>query len=101
MKYKSGNYIQLSRNIFSGDYKYMSDSAKWLYCYLSELEHRHTGENTNHFFQTDKQLADFLGWSISKVQRAKKELYEYGFVEISKTNIENSKKHLTAYRILK
>lgn len=101
MKYKDGNYIQLSRNIFSEDYRYMSDSAKWLYCYLSELEHRHTGENKNWFYQTDKQLADFLNWSISKVQRAKRELYEYGFIEITKTKQNGTTKHLTAFRILK
>lgn len=101
MKYKDGNYIQLSRNIFDEDYRYMSDSAKWLYCYLSELEHRHTGENKDWFYQTDKQLADFLGWSISKVQRSKRELYDYGFIEITKTKQKDSTKHLTAFRILK
>lgn len=101
MKYKTGNYIQLSRNIFDEKYKPLSDSAKWFYCYLSELEHRHTGEGKDWFYQTDAQLSDALGWSISKIQRAKRELKEAGLIQIMKTKNETSTRHFTAYRILK
>lgn len=101
MKYKDGNYIQLSRVIFCDEYRDMSDSAKWLYCYLSELEHRHTGIDKDWFYKTDKDIADSLNWSISKVQRLKKELSDYGFIKIMKTHSQNSTMHITAYKLLK
>lgn len=101
MKYKDGNYIQLSREIFDEEYKYMSDSAKWLYCYLSEMEHRHTGVDKHWFYRTDSDIAEDLNWSISKVQRIKKELFDYGFIKIMKTSSKVSTRHLTAYEIIK
>lgn len=101
MKYKDGNYIQLSREIFDEEYKYMSDSAKWLYCYLSEMEHRYTGEDKHWFYRTDSDIAEDLNWSLSKVQRIKKELSDYGFIKIMKTHSKVSTRHLTAYEIIK
>lgn len=101
MKYKDGNYIQLSRNIFSDEYKTLSDSSKWFYCYLTELEHRHTGKDKSWFYATDAKIAEDMNWSIIKVQRAKRELRESGLIQISKTFSRNSTKHLTAYEIIK
>lgn len=101
MKYKQGNYIQLSRVIFDEEYKHMSDSAKWLYCYLTELEHRHTGDEKQWFYKPDSEIADALYWSVSKVQRAKKELIENGFIDVLKTHSKHSRKHYSAYVILK
>ena len=101
MKHKDGNFIQLSRVIFSDEYKHLSDSAKWLYCYLSELEHRYTGDEKNWFYKQDYEIAEALNWSISKVQRAKKELSSNGLIKISKTKSDTSTRHLTAYEILK
>ena len=101
MKYKDGYYIQLSRSIFGEEYKTMSDSAKWLYCYLSELEHRHTGEGKNWFYATDAKIADELNWSISKVQRIKSELLKYDLVKLYKTHSQTSTRHMSAYEIIK
>ena len=101
MKYKDGYYIQLSRCIFEADYKYMSDSAKWFYCYLTELEHRHTGKEKQWFYRTDNDIAEDLNWSVSKVQRIKKELSDFGFIKIMKTHSKTSTRHLTAYEIIK
>lgn len=101
MKYKDGNYIQLSREIFDEEYKYMSDASKWLYCYLSEMEHRHTGNDKHWFYRTDSDIANDLNWSVSKVQRTKKELFDYGFIKIMKTRSKTSTRHLTAYEIIK
>lgn len=101
MKYKDGNFIQLSRIIFDEEYKMLSDSAKWLYCYLSELEHRHTGNGKNWFYATDAKIAEELGWSISKVQRIKSELLKYDLVNLYKTHSKTSTKHLSSYEILK
>lgn len=101
MKYKHGNFIQLSREIFDGKYKHMSDSSKWMYCYLSEMEHRHTGTDKNWFYRTDSDIAEDLNWSISKVQREKKELIENGFIKITKTHSKKSTKHMTVYEIIK
>lgn len=101
MKYKDGNFIQLSRVIFDSEYITLSDAAKWLYCYLSELEHRHTGKDKHWFYKQDYEIADALNWSISKVQRAKKELEQAGLIKVSKTKSSNSTRHITAYEILK
>ncbi len=101
MKYKDGNYIQLSRAIFDEQYKYMSDSAKWLYCYLSEMEHKHTGKGKNWFYATDAKIAEDLNCSISKVQRIKSELLSYDLVKLYKTHSKTSTRHLSAYEILK
>lgn len=101
MKYKDGNFIQLSRVIFNDEYKQLSDSSKWLYCYLSELGHRHTGHEKNWFYKPDSEIADALNWSISKVQRAKKELEQAELIRISKTKSSKSTRHITAYEILK
>lgn len=101
MKYKTGNFIQLSRNIFDEKYKALSDSAKWFYCYLSELEHRHTSNSDPRFWATDSAISAELGWSISKIQRVKRELKEAGLIQISKTRNETSTRHFTVYEILK
>lgn len=101
MKYKDGNFIQLSRVIFDSEYITLSDSAKRMYCYLSELEHRYTGDEKNWFYKQDYEIANALNWSISKVQRAKKELEQAELVRVSKTKSSKSTRHITAYEILK
>ena len=99
MKYKSGNYIQLSRSIFSEEYRRLSDSAKWLFVYLSELEHRYTNTEKNWFYVTDAQLAEDLNWSVRKVQRIKQELLHTDLLKIYKTHSKTSTMHISAYEI--
>lgn len=104
MKYKKGNYLQLSRNIFKEDT--LSVNAKWLYVVLNELEHRFTGKKEDFFTRSNSQLVADTGMSLSTVKKAKRELlsrtdlvqtWQSHFVSMDG---KKSKTHYTAYRIL-
>lgn len=106
---KHGNrfYLELSRKIFTDEYKSLSKEAKWLYVVLKELEHRFTdGKNEKtdgSFFQSNEDLAAFSGLGKTKCKEAKKELIESGLVETWQGHLETdgkqSKRHITYYRV--
>jgi len=103
-KYKEGNYIQLSRELFNDDrFKGLSLNAKWLYVVLNELEHKFTRRKENYFFRSNEDLANDTGLSISSVKRAKEELRSV--VQMWQMHWKDtetgklSKKKITAFRI--
>lgn len=107
MKHNNTFYIQLTREIFTGQYAELSNNAKWLFVVLNELEHRYTGQNEDFFFRTDSELAKDCGFSPMTLKRAKAELKETDLVQVWQTHFidkktgKKSEKHFTAYRILK
>lgn len=105
MKYKDGNYLQLSREIFRDDkFQEMSINAKWLYVVLCELEHQFIGKN-DYFFRSNEDLAKDAGMSLATLKRAKKELEPFiqtWQVQWKDPKVKKpSRKHVTAYRIPK
>ena len=105
MKYKEGNFLELSRNIFKEKYKRLSINAKWLYVVLVELEHRFTGKGVDFFTRSNSQLADDTGMSLATLKRAKKELEATHLIQTWQCHFKYSdtgklsKQHYTAYRI--
>ena len=75
MKHNNIYYLQLTRRLFDEPYKDLSINAKWLFVVLNELEQRYTGDKTeNYFYQSNEDLADLCGFSLSTLKRAKAEL---------------------------
>lgn len=75
MKYKEGNFVQVSRELFNNErFAGLSYHAKWLYVVLCELEHRYTGPKEDYFFRSNDDLAKDAGMSLSTMKRAKEEL---------------------------
>lgn len=104
MKYENSNYIQLSRKIFKE--KDLSASAKWLYCVLTELEHRFTGMKENFFFRSNEDLMQDSGLSNKTIVEAKKQLIEKKLIQNWNMHFidlegKQSKKKVSAYRILR
>jgi hypothetical protein len=105
-KYNDNPFVQLSRSIFHEDCK-LSYKAKWLYCVLSELEHRYTGDKCDFFFRTQLDIKIDTGMDLRTIRKARKELIKFDYVETWQmfwTNPETKKKsekHVTAYRLLK
>lgn len=82
MKYKYGNFFQMSNKFFTDDYMAkLSTSAALMYVYLCHLEHRYTGETKKTFLHTDKQICDGLHMSLNTVKKCKKELRDAGLIE--------------------
>lgn len=104
MKHNNTFYMQVSREIWNCN---ISDKAKLLFFWLNELEQRYTGEKTDYFFRTDKDLANDLGWSLKTLKSAKSELRQTSFISISKMHWidtetgKKSEKCVTSYRIMK
>ena len=117
---KSGNiyFMQVSRHIFDEKYREMSDQARVFYFFLNELEQRYTnakkasdgtsehGIGKDAFFRSDEGIAKDLGWSLSKVKRAKKELTTVPeLVKIKQIHFVNGevelRKHITCYQIVR
>ncbi len=105
-KYNEHPFIQLSRSIFHEDCK-LSYKAKWLYCVLSELEHRYTGDKCDYFFRAQSDIKNDSGMDLRTMRAARKELIESGYVDmwqmhwIDKETKKRSEKHVTAYELLK
>ena len=104
MKYKEGNYLQLSREIFQNEkFQKLSINAKWLYVILCELEHKYTGPKVNFFYRSNEDLAGDSGMSLPTLKRAKTELK--GLVQMWQMHWKDeetgklSKRHVTAYRM--
>ncbi len=109
MKYGNVRFMEVKREIFNAEYIHMSDPARVLFFFLNECEQRYTtgqgiGLGKSFFYRSDESIAADLNWSVSKVQRAKKELKQTkDLVEIWQGNFPNgealSEKHITFYRI--
>lgn len=84
-KYGNSHYMELSRCIFTDDYKHLSQGAKWLFVVLNELEQRYTtgregGEDF--FFRSDLELAADAGISITTLKRYKAELRKTDLIQV-------------------
>lgn len=107
MKHNNSFYLELSRELFTDQYKTLSINAKWLFVVLNELEQRYTGKNEDFFFRTNAELAEDTGMSLPVLKRAKAELvktdlihtYQMHFID-HKTR-KKSQKKVTAYKIKK
>lgn len=105
MKHNNIFFLELSRHIFTDEYKTLSQNAKWLFVVLNELEQRYTNK-TDFFTRSDTQLAEDAGMSLATLKRAKSELVKTDLIQTWKCHwvYENGKKseqYYTAYRILK
>lgn len=107
MKYGNTYYLQLTREIFSDKYSFLSNGAKWLFVWLNELEHKFTGAEKDFFFRTDQELAKDLCVTLPTLRKYKAELKETDLVEMwlspfidTETNKRTSR-HVTCYRIIK
>ena len=107
MKHGNSFYLELTRDIFTEEYKNLSVGAKWFFVVLNELEQRYTGKGNDFFFRTDEQLVDDTGFSINTVRKYKAELKRTALVKIGKGHWidpatgKKSEKRYTAYRILR
>ena len=106
-KYQQGHFIQVPRSLFSDErFMQLSDSSKWLFIVLKELEHRYTGQGEDFFFRSNEDLAADCGWSLRKFNRIKQELITSGLIQTWYTHWQNSEtgkkseKHISAYRLL-
>jgi len=104
-KYNENPFIQLSRSIFHEDCK-ISYKAKWLYCVLSELEHRYTGDKISFFFRAQDDIKTDTGMDLRTIRTARKELIDSDYLKTWQMHWINddgskSEKHVTAYRLLK
>ena len=107
MKYNNTNYLQLSRDIFTEEYRHnLTTAAKWLFCVMNEMEHRYAKEDGS-FFRSNKDLAEDAGLSLRTMIRAKEELINMGLLEktythwVNPTTGKRSAKHICLYRLKK
>lgn len=106
---KNGNsfFLQLTRKLFTDEYKGLSIRAKWLFVVLNELEQRYTGEREDFFFRSNEDLATDADMSLPTLKRAKKELIDTNLVKswqihfVNKETGKRSEKKVSAYRILR
>lgn len=107
MKHGNEFYLQLTRKLFTEEYKNLSKNAKWLFVVLNELEQRYTGEKEDFFFRSNEDLANDCHMSLPTLKRAKKELLSTELIQswqihfVNKDTGKKSEKRTTAYRILK
>ncbi len=105
MKHGNTFYLELPRKIFTDEYNYLSNGAKWLYVVLNELEQRFTGKEQNFFYRTDAKLAEDASISLATLKRYKAELRHSGLVEMWNghfvyENGQKSEMKFSCYRIL-
>lgn len=107
MKHGNSFYLQLTRELFTEEYKNLSNGAKWLFVVLNELEQRYTGKGCDFFYRTDEELAQDAGCSFNTFRKYKEELRDSGLVQmwnghfVDKETGKKSKKKFSCYRILK
>ena len=107
MKHGNTYYLQLTRHLFTDEYKHLSQNAKWLFVVLKELEQRFTGKKENFFTRSDIQLAEDSCMSLRTLKRAKAELIKTDLIQTWKCHWtykdtgKKSEQYYTAYRILK
>lgn len=98
--------MELSREIFTEEYRGLSNGAKWLFVVLNELEQRYTGKDCDFFFRSDAELAADANVSLATLKRQKAELRESGLVQMWKVHLtypdgKKAEKAVSCYRILK
>lgn len=107
MKHGNSFYLQLTRELFTEEYKDLSNGAKWLFVVLNELEQRYTGKGCDFFYRTDEELAKDAGYSFNTFRKYKSELKDSGLVQMWNGHFVNdetgkkSEKKFSFYRILK
>lgn len=106
MKYHNTHFVQLSRDIFTDEYNHLSANAKWLFVVLNELEHRYTGKGEDFFYRSNSELSKDSGLKLTTLKKAKAELLTSDLVESWQAHFrfkdgKLSRKHFTAYRILR
>ena len=108
MKTRNRFYMELSREIFTEEYKNLSRNAKWLFICLNELEQRFCpSEGRDWFLATNDQLCQITGFSEKTLKIAKAELRETDLVEMTRgkwiyvATGKSSISQPTRYRILK
>ncbi len=106
MKHGNTFYLELSREIFSDQYKDLSNGAKWLFVVLNELEQRYTGKGCDFFYRTDAELANDANLSLATLKRYKAELRNTQLVQMWNGHFadkdgKKSEKKFSCYRILK
>lgn len=107
MKHGNSFYLQLTRELFTDEYKDLSNGAKWLFVVLNELEQRYTGKGCDFFYRTNEELANDAGFSLKTLKRHKEELKNSGLVQMWNGHFvdpetgKKSKKKMSCYRILK
>lgn len=106
MKHGNVFYLELSREIFTDQYRELSNGAKWLFVVLNELEQRFTGKGCNFFYRTDAELSKDANVSLATLKRYKAELRKSGLVQMWNGHFEfedgtKSEKKFSFYRILK
>lgn len=107
MKYKNFNYFEISHITFDFLIKLkISHTAKLLFVVLCKLEHRFTGNKTDFFYRSIKELKNDSGLSEKTIVEAIKILKNKGLIETwqmhweDKETNKKSEKHITAFRIL-
>lgn len=104
MKHNNRFYLQLSRKIFTDEYSYLSNNAKWLFVVLNELEQRYA-DKEGIFFRTNEELAKDCNFSLPTLKKAKTELKDTDLIKIWQAHFRvgdtKSEKHITCYQIKK
>lgn len=106
MKHGNTYYLELSRVIFTEEYRELSNGAKWLFVVLNELEQRYTGKGCDFFYRTDAELAADANISLATLKRYKAELRNSDLIQVWSGHFvfadgRKSEKKFTFYRILK
>ena len=107
MKHGNSFYLELTRELFTEEYKTLSNGAKWLFVVLNELEQRYTGKGCDFFYRTNEDLAKDAGIGLTQLKAYKKELQNTGLVQMWNGHFvddetgKKSKKKFSCYRILK
>lgn len=107
MKHGNSFYLELTRELFTEEYKTLSNGAKWLFVVLNELEQRYTGKGCDYFFRTNEELAKDAGVGLRQLKAYKAELKNTELVQmwnghfIDAETGKKSEKKVSFYRILK
>lgn len=96
--YINGDWFKCSKDIVKD--KTLSQSAKWLYVVLSELNNCYSGKQ-GIFTRLNKDLKIDCGMSDKTLKKAKKELIEKGYIKVWHNNLWSDNEHVrkTTYSI--
>jgi len=103
-KYKSGNFVQINRDIFKTDFHH---NSILIYVVLSELEHRFTGEKEDFFFRSLTDLSKDCRMNRTTITKYRKILIDDKWIKtwqmhwIDNETKKKSEKKITAYRVLR
>ncbi len=96
--YSWGDWFRCSKDIVRD--KTLSQSAKWLYVVLSELNNCYSGKQ-GFFTRSNKDLMNDCGMSDKTLKKAKKDLIEKGYIKVWHNNLwgDDEQKTQTTYSI--